>query len=155
MLTTLLFTALSGDGPVPDVTPYTVPTAVDLKMRFPAFANVSDATINYWITDALAIVTTCWGSSDFRPAIMELAAHNMVKAGVPGIVADKVSGVAARGVTNFKSASFSASFDSSAAARLSGTGYGSTQYGADFAVRLRRNTGGPRLVGCGNLPGCY
>jgi hypothetical protein len=131
----------------------TLPRPADLIARFPAFAAVAPATIADWITDAQSIVTTSWAESDYRPAIMELAAHNMVKAGIAGITTGTVGDIAGKGVTSFKSASFSVDLESSAAKRLSGTGYASTQYGADFAARLGRNVGGPRLVGCVTYPG--
>jgi hypothetical protein len=130
---------------------YVQPTAAELKLRFPAFAAVSDATIEYWLTDSRLIVTNSWIEADRAPAEMELAAHNMVKAGVGGISAGPVGDIAGKGVVGFKSASFSVELEASAAKRLSGTGYASTQYGADFAVRLRRNVGGPRLVGCAHV----
>lgn len=132
---------------------YVQPSAADLKLRFPPFASVADVTIEYWLTDARLIVTDSWIEVDRAPAEMELAAHNMVKAGVAGITTGTVGDIAGKGVTSFKSASFSVELESSAARRLSGTGYASTQYGADFAVRLRRNVGGPRLVGCAPYPG--
>lgn len=133
---------------------YTAPTPADLKARFPAFAGVADATIEYWLEDARLTVTDDWIEADRAPAEMELAAHNMIKVGVAGISTGTVGDIAGKGVVGFKSASFSVELESSAAKRLSGTGYDSTQYGADFAVRLRRNEGGPYLVGCATAPGC-
>lgn len=133
------------------VSPFTKPRPADLIARFPAFAAVAPGTIAYWLLDAESIVTADWGETDYRPALMELAAHNMVKNGVVGISVGTVGDIAAKGVTDFKSASFSVSLESSAAKRFSGTGYASTQYGADFAMRLRRNAGGPRLIGCAHV----
>lgn len=148
MLTTLLVTVLTQAVPVPPASPYTVPTAADLKLRFPAFAAVSNSVIEYWIADAQAVVTTDWISADYRPAIMALAAHNMARQGlgVGGIGSGDMAGV-----TSFRSASFSVQFDAGAVKAAASGGYGSTIYGQDFAVYLRRNNGGPFLAGCARV----
>lgn len=124
---------------------YTVPTAASFKVRYPAFTAVDDATVDYWIADAQRIVTEAWIEADYQPAIMALAAHSMLKAGVE-VASSQVGAMAAKGVTQFRSGSFSVGFDASAAARRSGTGYDSTDPGAEFAVMLRRNRGGPFTV---------
>lgn len=124
---------------------YVAPTAADLKQRFPAFASVADVTVEYWLTDARLIVTSDWIEADRAPAEMALAAHNMEENGLSsagGAVAD----LASMGVESFKSASFSVNFKSGGGA--SAGGYGSTRYGKAFLVYLRRNRGGPSLVGC-------
>lgn len=131
---------------------YVAPTPADLKMRFPAFANVSDGTIEYWLTDARLMVTDSWLEADRAPAEMELAAHNMAR---QGFGTGTVGTGDMAGVTDFRSASFSVSFDAGAVKAAAGGGYGSTSYGQDFAVRLRRNVGGPRLVGYVATLGCW
>lgn len=117
---------------------YTVPTAADLKARYPAFATVADATINVWIEDAQRIVTPSWAEGDYRPGIMALAAHNMAEQGIA------TGGQSLAGVTSFKSSQFSVTLSDQAA---SATGYGSTIYGREFRTMLARNVGGMRLVG--------
>lgn len=118
-----------------------------LRARFPAFASVPDATIAYWLKDAGLIVTDAWDAGDFEPALLTLAAHNMALLGL-----DKASGavgsLAAMGVTSFKSASMSVNFDADTIKATNSGSYSSTKYGQLFLPYLRRNVGGPRLVGC-------
>ncbi|KQM37940.1 DUF4054 domain-containing protein [Sphingomonas sp. Leaf10] len=125
----------------------TPPTPADLKARYPEFAAIDDARVQYWLTDAERTVTTDWSEADYAVGLMTLAAHEMVTNGEVG-AGDQVSGLLAKGITDFRSASFSASFDASVAQRAAAGGYSSTRYGQAFAVLLRRNTAGPRLVGC-------
>lgn len=122
-----------------------------LRLRYPAFAAVSDATITYWLTDAARIVTPDWGDEQEAGALA-LAAHNM--ATTPGVVAGSadpmeaaLAKVQASGVTSFRSGSFSANVSEAAVASQIAGGYASTVYGREFAIMLRRNTGGPMLVG--------
>lgn len=131
-----------------EVTGYTVPRPADLIARFPAFAAVTTTTIAYWITDAQATVATDWIEADYRPAIVELAAHNMARQGLGtgGVGTGDMAGV-----TSFRSASFSVQFSESAVKASAAGGYASTAYGQDFAVRLRRNRGGPFLAGCARV----
>lgn len=126
---------------------YIEPDAAALKLRFPAFAAVDDVTIEYWLTDALTIVTDSWIEADRDPAQMALAAHNLALTGY-GTSGGAVSSLAAMGVTDFKSASMSVSFDAETVRRSGNGGYSSTRYGVQFLTYLRRNVGGPRLVGC-------
>lgn len=133
-------------------------TPADLKMRYPAFQNVDDSRIQYWLTDADRFVTDGWGS-DADPARLAYAAHKMVLSKAPGISDDRdlaVLGIPT-GVTKFKSASMDVQISESASNRSLSSGWDATTYGQEFAVMLRRNTGGPMLVGfveptCG-LPG--
>lgn len=126
---------------------YQQPDAAELKLRFPAFATVPDATVEYWLTDARLIVTASWAEIDRAPAEMTLAAHNMALNGI-GSAGGPVSDLAAMGVTSFKSASMSVSFDGATIGRASAGGFRATKYGQQFLTYLARNRGGPRLVGC-------
>lgn len=126
---------------------FTVPTDDDLKLRYPAFAAVDEDVIEYWITDAQRIVTTSWDETDYGPAILALAAYNLALNGF-GAAGGAIGGLAEMGVTDFKSASMSVSFDSATIAAASRGGYGANRYGTEFYVMLRRNRGGPRLMGC-------
>jgi len=131
---------------------YAVPTAEDLKERYPAFAAVADDTVEMWITDAQRIVTPGWIENDYGPAIMALAAHNLARQGLGTTGSGAVGGMS--GVTNFKSGTFSASFAESAVNAQVKGGYASTPYGQDFAEMLRRNRGGPRVSAGGRLGCC-
>lgn len=123
------------------------PAIAEFLIRYPAFASVPTATIAYWLRDADVVVTDSWIEADISPARMALAAHNMALLGL-----DKASGavgnLAAMGVTGFKSASMSVNFDADTIKRANSGSYSSTKYGQMFLPYLRRNVGGPRLVGC-------
>jgi len=123
--------------------PYTPATPAMLRERFPVFEAVTDDAVNLWLDDARLTVTDAWVEADRAPGEMELAAHNLVLNG-HGKTAGAVGDLAAMGVSSFKSASFSVNFKETGR----GEGYGATMYGSLFKVRLRRNAGGPRLVGC-------
>lgn len=125
---------------------YIEPDADALKTRFPAFAAVDDVTIDYWLTDARLTVTDDWIENDRAPAEMALAAHNLALSGA-GASGGAVANLAAMGVTDFKSASMSVSFDAETVRRSGNGGYSSTRYGVQFLTYLRRNRGGPRLIG--------
>lgn len=119
----------------------------DFLRRFPAFASVPAETILYWLTDAETTVTDDWIEADISPARMALAAHNLALSGA-GSAGGAVARLAAMGVTDFKSASMSVSFDAETVRRSGNGGYSSTRYGVQFLTYLRRNRGGPRLIGC-------
>lgn len=126
---------------------YVEPDATALKLRYPAFAAVDDVTVEYWLTDARLIVTDAWIENDRSNAEMALAAHNLALSGY-GQPSGAVGNLAAMGVTGFKSASMSVQFDGASVSRRNAGGYASTRYGVEFQTYLRRNIGGPRLVGC-------
>lgn len=126
---------------------YVQPDAAELKLRYPAFAAVDDATVEYWLTDARLIVTDAWAEIDRANAEMALAAHNLALNGY-GSSGGAVGNLAEMGVTSFKSASMSVDFDAETVRRSGNGGYSSTKYGVQFLPYLRRNVGGPRLVGC-------
>lgn len=126
--------------------PYAVPTPNDFRTRFPAFADADDSVITYWITDAQRIVTTDWIETDYQPAILSYAAHEMALAGLE----TSSSGASLpAGVTRFRSGSMDVSVSENVA---SATGYQATRYGQAFATFLRRNRGGVRVVGGGTVP---
>lgn len=115
-------------------------TPAGLKLRYPAFASVSDEVIAYWLADAALTVTDAWGA-DAAPAALALAAHKM--ATTPGVLPMGPDNLPA-GVTSFRSGSFSVSV---AESKAGAAGLQSTPYGQQYAAMLRRNSGGPRLVG--------
>lgn len=142
MLALLLSTVLV-DG---EVTPEPVPDLVAaLRMRYPAFAAVDASTIDYWLTDADRFVNDGWGT-DADPARLAYAAHQMATNGTPGVAQDASAQIPA-GVTRFRSASMDVALSEAAANRSVNGGWSATRYGQEYAVMLRRNTGGPRLAG--------
>lgn len=132
---------------------YVAPTPAEFKIRYPEFTAVDDARVQYWLTDALRYVTDGWIEADRAVAEMAYAAFELCRGGA-GTSGGAVAGLAGMGVTDFRSASFSVSFDSAVIAGSAGGGWSSNKYGRDFAVYLRRNTGGPFLAGVPALPGC-
>jgi len=129
---------------------YEAPTPEDLIARYPAFAAVDPDTIQYWLTDAERFVDESWTEGDYPIAIMALAAHNMVLAGLGTDAA--ATAELPGGVTNFKSGSLSVSFSDKAASDRAAGALASTRYGAEFAALRRRNRGGPRVTATGTLP---
>lgn len=121
----------------------TLPTVQDFRDRFPVFAAVPDARVEYWLAHHDP-VTDRWDEIDYQPAILDLTAHNIViNDEVPGSDAGSMAGV-----TRFRSASMDVSFSERAAHAGFDGGYDASKYGQRFAVYLRRNVGGARLVGC-------
>lgn len=123
------------------------PLVAEFLMRYPAFASVGVAQITYWLKDAETTVTDSWIEADISPARMALAAHNLALSGY-GTAGGAVGNLAQMGVTSFKSASMSVNFAEAVVSASAGGGYASTRYGKDFQIYLRRNKGGPRLIGC-------
>lgn len=129
---------------------YTAPTPATMKIRYPAFADVADATLQYWLDDAVRIVGTPSGSdwleADAPIGLMLYAAHELTKQGI-GTSAAGLDIPA--GVTALKSGALSISLsDDAAKASLSG-GYDSTQYGREFLDLLKRNRAGTRTTNAG------
>jgi hypothetical protein len=129
---------------------YEAPEPADLIARYPAFTDVDEAVIQYWLTDAERFVDESWTEADYPIAIMAMAAHNMVLAGL-GTEAAATAGVPT-GITNFKSGTFSVSFTDDAANANKTGALSSNRYGAEFAMLRRRNKGGPRVTATGTVP---
>jgi hypothetical protein len=124
---------------------YDLPTAESLKIKYPAFADVADATVDVHILDASTSgVDTSWLENDYQPAVRALAAHTMalLSIGAHG----EVTGYAMQGVSSFRSGNFSASFDSGAVGAAAGGGFDATPYGREYYALLRKNKGGPRVA---------
>lgn len=124
---------------------YTEPTPADLKTRYPAFADVADATVQTYLNDTVTSVDGSWREADYIPAKAAKAAHEMALAGIGA--RSEVEGWAAAGLTRIKSGNFDAGFSDAAVARASGGTLDATPYGQAFKRILRRNKGGPRLAG--------
>jgi hypothetical protein len=129
---------------------YTAPAPADLKIRYPAFAAVDDATVQYWLTDGERFVDTSWIEGDYAPALMAVAAHNMARG---GLGASSSASIPA-GVTRFKSGAIDVTISESAAAAQSRGGYASTIYGIEFLALQRRSFSGPHVIAAGTLPAC-
>ncbi len=83
------------------------PSLANFRARYAAFAGVADATVTYWLSDATREVDESWPIvSDCDPAMIAVAAHRMVKAGVAGIAGRDITALASSGFTDFKSGTF-------------------------------------------------
>lgn len=130
---------------------FTEPTPADLKTRYPAFADVADATVQTYLDDTATSVDGSWREADYIPAKVAKAAHEMALAGIGA--RSEVDGYAAAGLTSVKSGAFDVSFSAAKVARASGGTLDATPYGQAFRRILKRNKGGPRLAG-GVARGC-
>lgn len=130
---------------------YDLPTPAELKARYPAFAAVSDLTLQYWLTDAERYVDETWLEGDYKAALIAAAAHNAVRAGV-AVAGSDVANMAGAGITDFQSASLRVRVsDEAVKAQLAG-GWGTTNYGQEYFALLRKNKAGPRVVSGGTVP---
>ena len=123
--------------------PYEAPTVADLQARYPAFADVADATVQIWLNDAARFVDETWLEDDYQPATMAYAAHSMA---LLGIGAPTGAGALPAGVTRFKSGAMDVTLSDSAASIAARGGLDATVYGREFKLLRRRNFSGPRLV---------
>lgn len=134
--------------------PYTLPTAVEFKAKFPTFAAVGESTITLAIAEASASVDRSWVEADYQPAILYLAAHIMTMDGVvlAGSELGSAAGVITAGlisemkVGDVQVKLAGAAGGSSGGASGSGAGLSSTGYGRRYLELLRRNQAGPILV---------
>ena len=111
-------------------------TPAELKARFPAFADVADLTVQYWLDDAARSVGTHWPIADRDVGIMTLAAHRMALIGLG-------KGGTGFGVTSIKSGTFTATISDKVA---SASGFSATIYGQQYLDMCKRLFGGARLV---------
>lgn len=106
------------------------------RLRYPAFATVSDGLISYRLFDALTEVGDNWPDAQRTNARLAWSAHKLAEAGSLG-------GAVPQGVTSFKSGTFSATV-SDAVAGL--TGLDATVYGREFVALRRVAFAGPRMA---------
>lgn len=131
----------------------TPPALSDFRARYPAFAGVDDDTVNYWLADATREVDESWPIvSDQGPAMMAVAAHNMMVRNVAGLSGGQIAALVAAGITEFKSASFNARLSDDAVKQALAGGYVATQPGQEYLMLLRRNKGGPGVTAAGSVP---
>lgn len=106
------------------------------RLRYPAFATVSDGLISYRLFDALTEVGDNWPSAQRTNARLAWSAHKLAEAGSLG-------GAVPQGVTSFKSGTFSATVSDSVAGL---TGMDATVYGREFVTLRRVAFAGPRMA---------
>ena len=106
------------------------------RLRYPAFAAVSDGLISYRLFDALTEVGDNWPDAQRTNARLAWSAHKLAEAGSLG-------GAVPQGVTSFKSGTFSATVSDSVAGL---TGMDATVYGREFVTLRRVAFAGPRMA---------
>lgn len=123
---------------------YTEPTPDDLKARYPAFADVADATVQVYLDDTVTSVDGSWREADYIPAKVAKAAHEMALVGIGK--RSEAEGWAAAGLNRIQSGNFNASFSDAKVSAASGGTLKATPYGQAYLRILKRNKGGPRVV---------
>lgn len=126
---------------------FTEPTPADLKARYPAFANVADATAQVYLNDTAGDVDQSWQETDYIPAKCAMAAHLMALAGLGDIPEADV--FAAQGLTRIRSGQFDISISEARAEAASAGGLDATSYGRAYKRLLYRNKRGARVVPAG------
>ena len=122
---------------------YTIPTPAALKAMYPAFAAVPDVTVQAHIDKAARSVDTSWTETDYSDAIMLLACHNMVLAGLGTGAEAQVNAQGMAGFTTIRSGNLT--LQRAATSQGGGSGgdapqpWNGTQYGIEFYWLLRRN----------------
>lgn len=134
-----------------------VPTAANLKARYPEFTPVSDDRITLFIEEAARSVDDSWIETDQSPAIISLACHRMSFEGEPALSSggSAISGDAnGRYLQSRKVGDVSNTWAESAASQAAGSmsftasqaEYRSTIYGANFLRLMKLNHSGARAV---------
>lgn len=122
--------------------PYTLPTVDQLRERFnEKFDDVDDFLIESAIDEAAGCVDTTWQEDDYQPAIMFLAAHNLIEEDALG---DRDTGVSGP-IVSEKLGDASANY-ANPQNNESNSVYGSTVYGRRFARLQKRNFSGATLL---------
>lgn len=129
---------------------YTEPTPADLKLRYPAFADVGDDVVQVYLDDTATAVDRSWPESYYLRAKVAKAAHDMTLAGIGK--RSEAEGWAAAGLSRIKSGNFDAAFSDAKVAKASGGTLAASPYGLIYKRLLQQAKGGPRVVGAGVRP---
>lgn len=120
---------------------YVVPTATDLKARYPAFAAVADETITARIVEAQRMVDATWTEGDYPLGLMAYAAHSLAVGGVGSSIDVQLAGF-----KRVKIGPLDLERDGRSDGVLAGS-LESTIYGVAFLEMQARNLGaGPLIV---------
>jgi hypothetical protein len=130
---------------------YTVPTAANLKARYPEFNSVADALVTAVINEASAQVSTRWLERDYAPAIIHLTAHLLASEGEPERTAEGSSTMATQGAVTREqvgavSISYAGEGSSQRGSQAVADDRTSTEYGRRFLRLLRVNFAGPMVA---------
>ena len=120
-----------------------LPSAANLKSRYPEFTGVADATITLFLSEAGAMVDETWAEGDRAPAVLALAAHYLSLEGYPGRTSAQASfdvNNSGRDIAMRKVGDVAVQFREPRGASTSGTpSLGSTVYGRRFQQLLMLN----------------
>lgn len=127
---------------------YDLPTAAELKTRFPAFGSVGDARVSAFIDEAKSYVGTSWIETDYQLGIMAAAAHNMAMEGEPAVAGVTVPPtLLGAGIKRRKVGDVETEYN---VAAPGGSGlkaeFSTTPYGRIYLRLARLNGSGPRVV---------
>lgn len=152
--------AIVSTYPVQALTPgYVIPTPATLKAVFPAFAGVSDVAVQFWIDRATRMVDTTWMELDYAQAIMLLACHYMVGAGLGTGAEAEANAQGMSGFQTIRSGLLTLSRGTTSQSDASMGEWGTTVYGRAFYWLAKRNRPavavavGPAVAG--DVPSIY
>jgi hypothetical protein len=132
------------------------PALSDFRARYSAYANVIDDTVTYWLADATREVDESWPiTTDQGPAMMAVAAHNMLTYSVAGLSDGDIAALLSAGVTDFQSGGregFRVSFSPAAIQQALDGNWDASKPGSEYLRLLRRNKGGPGVTAPGHIP---
>ena len=114
--------------------PYVIPTAAQLKARFPVFDALDDSYADLIIAEASRSVDTSWLEGDYQNAIIHLAAHMMFSEGATGDIDPATTGA----IVSDKLGDASTTYANHATSSSS-SDYGTTIYGRGYLRLLRLN----------------
>lgn len=120
----------------------TIPTATSIKMRFPEFADVEDAVVEFAVEEARLEIGTNW-TVGYNLAIVYLVAHYVacaVNASTSGGSGDEGD------IASESWGRFSVSYAKSPNADASHSDKSSTSYGRRYVELLGKNFGGPVII---------
>ncbi len=124
---------------------FTVPTADDLKNRFPVFAAVDDATVDIMLAEAVALVDDSWSSqADFTLGRLLYAAHLLTVEGYGTGAEAKTAGGGLTAFKTIKSGALTLTRGDGAPAVAGGVE--TTSFGQRFKDLQALNIGGPLLA---------
>lgn len=129
----------------------TLPSAGDLKTRYPEFTGVSDDLVGLVISEASHLVDESWLEADQQPAILAYTAHLLWSEGWPARVSGTFdAGLSGRAMKSRKVGDVSVEYETAS----SGSGGGSASllglnlspYGRRFAQLMKLNAPAISLV---------
>lgn len=120
----------------------TIPTATSIKTRFPEFADVDDAVIEFAIEEARLEVTSNW-TTGYNLAIMYLTAHYVASS----IAASASGGTGDSGeIASESIGRLSITYAKPQNANAVHSDTSTTSYGQRYDELMQRNFGGPVVV---------